>query len=307
MLARFFTILHDLLALISIFVACAVNLVRFNSRPKQVEWAPKHETVLVIGNGPSAGPDLRSINLKLYSAKVGVNHFASTDWFLEVRPEYYFIQDGYWFSPENGAMKQSVRETLIDLDERVDWPMSLFIPAKHFGLFTKLGRISNPLISVKRMTAASLTTGEVVHFAYRSFTYQKLIFRLWSHRILPLPATNIVSTALFELLSRGYKKLDIVGLDMSMAQDLQLDRQGKVSFTPSHFYGKADTPEVPKGSELDTMALAYEWIASKFRVFDLLAKYSLYLGAEVLNRSSVTLLDSFQQSPLARPGVTSNK
>ena len=298
MLATLRVIAHDLLSLASIGASCAINIFSPNQRMLRTEisgWDGK--PALIVGNGPSAGTDLGAIDYGPFGVRVGVNFFAATDWFERLRPNRYFLQDDYWFEESSDELREKAQRTFDCLNEKVTWGLTLTVPLRYLGSFIQSGRITNSNISIEAMSVGTQRAGDVTHFAYRARFLKELIFWLWSAGLLALPATNIVSSSLFVLLSEGHKKIDVIGLDMTMANDFALNQQGKLGFFPTHFYGKSSTSEPSKGTERKSVALAYEWLAKKFRVFDLLASYASYQKAIVTNRSSLTLLDSFPWRP----------
>ena len=289
--------LLNFLALLSILKASLRNLMMPSARNTGISKLPEAETVFVLGNGPSLISDIEHVKAGSKDKITVVNFFASTHWFENLKPDYYFIQDSYWFDAP-GALRPDVLRVFDDINERVSWPMFLCIPYCYLERFEASRIVRNPHVTVVPIPAVSLHVGDVTHFTYRSEHFKRAIFRLWSKGLLYLPATNIVSTAIFEFLKAGATNIALLGMDMTMADDLVLQENGTIAFSPSHFYGKALEAEAAKGSERDSMARAYEWIATKFRVLDLLAAYAEYLGTDVVNCSSITRLDSFRLEPL---------
>lgn len=85
--------------------------------------------------------------------------------------------------------------------------------------------------------------------------------------------------------------MDIVGVDMSMANDIKVDAKGKVSFTPTHFYEPTDD-KVNLTHDM-TMTSAYLSISQKFLTFQVLAEYAIANNCEVAIHSKTSFLDTF--------------
>jgi len=282
---------------VRLFLVGLLGLILLKVAPTS-EVGNNDESVLVIANGPSLSHDIKAFDLGNYDASVAVNFFAATDWFEIVRPKYYFIQDPFWFEPlRNLGPKAS--SVFAGISEKLTWNMELMFPAEYSDCETilALGKNSNitlrPLAQYTWPSFVGLmsTVDLLPHFSQAN---RRQIFRLWDRGLAQVLTNGVVQTTMFEFIRNGARKIDVLGLDMSMALDLAVDEKGQTQYYPRHFYGKATIPEKPlSGDRANKMADSYRAIAQKFDVFDLLAGYSMHRGCRVRNLSSLTLLDSF--------------
>jgi len=256
------------------------------------------EPTLLLGNGPSLAQDLNKLELKNYESVAAVNFFAATEWFDVVKPSYYFVQDTYWFDENNLREKASL--TFDAIRKKLSWEMDFFYPAE-FSRSTVISELSEipglnlrPLRHHSWPPFASLVSA-VDLLPQFSSSNRKIVHRLWDMKLASVPPVGVVSNALFELILSGSKKIDILGLDMSMVLDLRVDSDGSTQFLPKHFYGTAVTPETPL-ARTNTMSNSYIKIAKKFESFYLLEGYARHRGCVVRNLSSFTLLDAFRNN-----------
>ena len=85
-------------------------------------------SVLILGNGPSLAEDLpRLIERGEHTAKdvMAVNYFALDERFTTVRPAYYVLSDPMFF--RDSVYRDRVAELYRVLNERVTWPMNLYV------------------------------------------------------------------------------------------------------------------------------------------------------------------------------------
>lgn len=262
--------------------------------------AKQEKNILVIANGPSLNHDLPKISRKNFDAVVAVNYFAATAYFTEFKPDYYFIQDPFWFDNiENLTPK--ARGMLEGIIRELSWPMQLIFPSNYLESepIKKLSEL--PLLTLVplpqyRWPGFHSLISRVDLLPYFSLMNRKLLFRLWDRHLTQILSNGVVQTALFELIRSGIKNIDVLGLDMSMGKELHLDKDGTVNFYPVHFYGAAKTPEEPlAGIKENSMAASYRAIAQKFEVFYLIEEYARARGATITNLSSDSNLDAFKK------------
>lgn len=279
------------------FLALALlGLVFQRLRPQRtVDFGPY---VLLLANGPSLRGDLQSLDTTAYSSIVAVNAFASSPEFRQTKPSFLILADTFWFDePETWSLK--ARQVMEALRYELDWPLQLLFPSQHSKSSAIQYVEKNPNITLVPLPQMLWPRFNAVLAGFDTLglltrTHKRVLFWLWKKRLGEVLPNGVAATAIFEILRGRTSRLDIIGLDMSLALDLAVGTDGIVEFVPKHFYGKASTPEVPIGSvENPTMASSYRAIAEKFEVFYLLDEYSKLIGCRVRNLSSGTLLDAF--------------
>lgn len=256
--------------------------------------------ILLVANGPTLENDLKRIHPKEYDEICMVNAASNANLFQELRPSYYFIQDKYWFS-QHEQLSPKAQDTGMSINKKLAWDMNLCFPGRYAEQKVLLGELANKHVSFfplsndgRLFTISQLFQQDEVHFA--TGFEREMQFKIWDLGLNSIHKTGIASTAIFELMTGGAQRIDIVGLNMSMADDLSLSETGSQQFRPSHFYGRGS--EYTEGPERvafggGTMAGAYLSIATKFATFDLLADYAKRRKCTITNFSSPTYLDSF--------------
>ena len=121
--------------------------------------APK-PSVLILGNGPSLAEDLpRLIERREHETKdvMAVNFLRWTSVSETVRPAYYVLSDPMFF--RDSACRDRVAELYRVLDEKVTWPMNLYVQYYNPERFDTAPRCPIPIsascASIRSSTAGS--------------------------------------------------------------------------------------------------------------------------------------------------------
>ena len=262
--------------------------------------AVSDKKVLLIANGPSLERDLETVNVCDYDEICMVNAAGNSSLFNRLQPSHYFVQDKFWFS-QNEQLSAVARDTGRSINAKLEWRMTICFPGRYPIGDVMLGEIKNENLQYFRLpndgrlfTFVQLLKQHDLSIATRFERF--LQFCIWDLGLNSIHKTGIASTAIFELLIGGARQIDIVGLNMTMANELSLSSKGLQQFRPLHFYG--ENSEYSGGAEIadfggGTMAGAYMSIATKFAAFDLMAEYAKRRRCRVTNLSNPTLLDSF--------------
>lgn len=279
-----------------LFAAAVGAVIRAKERP--TSFVTDVSKALVIGNGPSLEPDNAFLLSREYDCVVAVNTFAATPMHERVKPSHYLLQDRFWF--EDRRLHSSMTaETIKALLEKTAWPMELCFPAQFKKSDTIRLLEANSYIGLKPMRQAMLPyVGPFIGSSDLRHKLSKLplwlLETLWIKRLVTVDPTGVVSTTLFELILSNVRKIDLVGVDMTMALGLSSDATQGIVSIQSHFYDTKDSPQLSVGlREVGSIAAEYRYIASKFTTFDLLAGLARRLGIQITNRSTGSLLDSF--------------
>ena len=108
-------------------------------------------SVLILGNGPSLSGDLpRLIEQGEHLSKdvMAVNYFALDERFATVRPAYYVLSDPMFF--RDSVYRDRVAELYRVLNERVTWPMNLYVQYYNPERFDYRAALPNPNIRIVR-------------------------------------------------------------------------------------------------------------------------------------------------------------
>ena len=256
--------------------------------------------VLVLANGPSLTTDLPLIDTSVYANVFAVNDFASSSLFPAVRPSEYFMQDPFWFEPRS-QMSAATLATVEALANDTKWPMKLYFPAHYWNSETILRLQTSSFITLKPLPQhnwpdfhALLSEYDTLH--HLRGNHKTRLFRIWADSRAQFLTNGVIQSLLFELIRSGAERVDLVGLDMSMAREMGLDATRQPRFTPTHFYAPEGAAKSNAAGLGATMAGAYRGVAQKFELFYLLEEFAKYVRVPIVNLSSDSLLDAFLPS-----------
>lgn len=243
------------------------------ARPKAQE---RTRPLLLLGNGPSLPATLEELGDEAGHMDIlAVNFAANTPLFFELKPKYYVIADPHFF--ENGSDPNVAR--LTEALGRVDWPMTLFVPARARGLNLPEGS-----------TVATARFNFVGAEGFGWFTEMVYGARL----AMPRPR-NVLIPSLMIGLWLGYKKLLLAGADHSWTRTLEVNDRNEVVSVQPHFYSESASERervasVYRGVRLHEILLSFH-IA--FKAYFAIAAYARRIGAKVVNLTPGSFIDAF--------------
>lgn len=186
------------------------------------------DILYILGNGPSLSESINKITnqLKIHDCIV-VNNFCNTELFDEIKPKFYVIAD-----PSNLGQLENLSESLkletlkiADKLKSITWDMSFICPD-----FSQSGYLVNILKNNPHINIFFYNTQNVSK-------YDDLMHDWAENRISP-PAQTVLNTCVYLGIFLKYKEIDILGMDLSWHEDLELDQKTNELFiVDKHFYG----------------------------------------------------------------------
>lgn len=243
-------------------------------------------TLVIMGNGPS----LRNVldekpKMLSTAALMSVNFAALAPEFFELKPQYYVMADGVFFS--NDTTNANLMK-LHDALARVDWPMTVIVP-RSFRKTLHECITANPDITVRTINAVGVEGfGWFERCAYTS------------HRAMPRPR-NVLIVALMAGIWLGYKQIYITGADHSWMQTIAVDSQNRVISVQPHFYKDSDTEQqrvnsVYEGYHLHDIIMSF-YVA--FRSYHRIQGWAANRGVNIFNATPGSFIDAFPRKPLS--------
>lgn len=256
--------------------------------PSISKSAPKGESLIIMGNGPSLGDAIRDHAGVLKSHPLmAVNFAANTDEFMELRPQYYILADPHFFV--RGG-HENVDRLYERLSHDVDWEMRLFVPVRMYAVAQCL--VSNPRIRIETFNPVG-----VEGFAW----VESLAFS--SGRGMPRPR-NVLIPAIMCAMLAGYKKIAIAGADHSWMRTIEVNELNEVISVQPHFY--ADSKE--EKSRVTTTYrnyrlhdIVYSFYVA-FKSYFAVKRYSDRKGIEIVNVTPGSFIDAFPRKRLEELG-----
>lgn len=249
--------------------------------------------MVILGNGPSLGEDLpRLIARGEYLEKdfLAVNFFADDERFAVVRPAYYVLSDPMFF--RRSAYRDRVMEFYKTLNERVTWPMNLYVQYYNPEHFDYRAVLPNPLIRIVRFHTQ----------VYRGFPgVERWLFRRG------LGSANfgtVVQVGEYVALLLGYRRIELYGVDHTLLEGLTVDDGNRLCRLDRHYYDDGSSTAVPQPifqkvpPRPYTMAVYLAEVAELFRGHEVLRDFAISLGARIVNRTRGSMIDAYEREPL---------
>lgn len=248
--------------------------------------ATADEPLIIMGNGPSLNDTIRDHADSLAAHRLmAVNYAARAQQFYDLRPEYYVMIDPIFFTHLD---HENVQELWHNLSTRVDWPMTIFLPAR---AKVPVDFSSHNNIRIRRINPVGVEGFDWVENA--AFT---------AGRGMPKPR-NVLIASLMVALKLGFRKIYIVGADHTWSKTLEVNEQNEVISIQPHFYKDNEaehrhTASVYRGVHLHDIMMSFH---VAFRSYFTIERYARHIGTEIYNATPGSFIDAFRRKPLPRP------
>lgn len=243
-----------------------------------------HDRVAILGNGPSLAKELPVLMEQREEYDfMAVNFFAEDEHFVAMKPTYYVLSDPMFF--RKTAMQERVDALYRLLNERVRWPMTLYVQYYNPEKFDYRAALPNDNIRIVPFHTT----------LYEGFPS----LRRWLFR-RGLGSANygtVVQVGEYIALLLGYRRLELYGVDHTLLDGLEVDAENRLCRRDSHYYDTA--PAEPKPvmrkvpSKPYTVAEYLAETAQLFRGHEILRDYADSLGAEIINCTESSMIDAY--------------
>ena len=264
--------------LVSFFMVLLFSSCKASRDISKLKNQGRGKDAYVLANGPA----LKSVMDK-YLAKlkgndcIVLNFFGNTDVFRLLKPKYYVLLDPAFFGGDsNERINESIKR-LIDNFQRVDWNMTLFVPASNGVINNAEKRINNARIKVVPFNAT-----RIVGFkGFRNWMY--------AHN-MGLPSTkNVLFPAIMLMLNLGYEHVYLYGAEFSWVKTYNVDEEnGKIYTDDVHFYGN-DRIYLEKGRFCFDIGCFHDALLCTYMI----QEYAEHVGRLVINRTPGSFIDAF--------------
>ena len=250
----------------------------------QIEGGHKGVCVVLV-NGPSLKevlPRVGSDDEFNVDDFVVVNYIADSDVFHKIKPKHYCFADPMFF--ESTFMDEAVKRTFAEL-EKVDWPMTIYIPKHRERQFQKFAGLKNPNLRIAKLNYT------------HTWTFDKIRFWAYKRGYAMPPAQNVSIFAIYVALNLGYKEVHVYGVDHTFFDSMCVNEDNVLCNRYRHFYDSE--PELKPIRNTDAQGLVYKvsdyifMIGSMFKSHDMLEEYAENIGATIINYTRGSLIDSY--------------
>ncbi len=244
--------------------------------------AQPHESIIIMGNGPSLADTISDHrDILLSHPLLAVNFAANTPEFFFLKPCYYVLADPYFFNTtDNPNLKK-----LTDNISRIDWEMTLFLPASTRKANIKLG---NSHVTVKYFNPVGIEGFKCLE----NFVFSKGLG-------MPRPR-NVLIPSIMIAIALGYKNIYITGADHSWTRTLSVNENNEVVSIQPHFYKDDEKEE----SRVKTEYLKYPlhqiiysfYVA--FKSYFTIERYARHRNVMIYNATPGSFIDAFERKQL---------
>lgn len=245
----------------------------------------KNGKAIVLCNGPSLKDSLPT--MEEGENYVVVNYFGLDENFLRLKPKYYCLADGMFFYFGEGNKFKERIDALSDLlnnPQKVDWPLTIYVPIYRLESFRKRFNIVNDNITVVGVNTIDVNTEK-----YRLYFYKKG----WACPIVQ----TVANLAIYVLINMGYKHIELYGVDHTFTDGLCVDDNNVVCHTFRHYYSD-ESKLVPAENflgERPTLSEELATLVETFRSHEKLENYSKSVGCTIINKTKGSMIDSYQR------------
>ncbi len=249
----------------------------------------KFDKTIILANGPSLKIDIeRVIKERLRSEVYVLNYFASTKYFLNIKPEYYVLADRvFWSQHVNDDFKEDNEKLFFELD-KVDWKMNIICPEKGFLWVSERLR-ENDNIKVLKVKSANI-----------EYKTEKINLFSLNQNITTPHFINGLVMVLWHAIYRKKSNIEIYGADFSLFKEYYIDQETNDLYsTFSHFYrnskaqNNAGNKYLGEQKRMLHTRLYQQW--SAFYQMYLLSKIAKIRKIKITNYSSNSYLDCFDR------------
>ena len=250
---------------------------------------------LIIGNGPSF-KFFMDYHKSFIDGKIVfcVNSFADTEYFEKIKPQFYIFADpAYWNRNCSGDLLEELNRTCESIKKKVTWSIYILFPiaAREWNFLSDLPS-QNSNINI-------IYYNNQINFK-KDYEFR---YKLYKSNQAMIHCQNVLVAAIFLSLNLGFKASYLVGADLSLHEEVFVNKLNTVCHKQKHFYDEGTTSLVPFWKDNENTATfkmheLFEAFSLMFKGFTELEEYSKYLGAKIYNISNKSYIDAFERLDL---------
>ena len=187
----------------------------------------------------------------------------------------------------DSAYRDRVAELYRALNEKVAWPMNLYVQYYNPERFDYRAALPNPNIRIVRFHSQM----------YSGF--RCLEFRLFRRGLGSANFGTVVQVGEYVALLLGYRSIELYGVDHTLLDGLCVDDGNRLCRADRHYYDaepRAPQPVYMKVPHVPyTMSVYLAEVAELFRGHEVLRDYAAWLGARIVNRTRGSMIDAYER------------
>ena len=271
-------------------IATIIKVLLLSKRTRLLK--ARHKDLVVLGNGPSLKTFLKKQQSFLTGkASLAVNHFADTDAFIAVKPEFYMINvPEFWIENVDVDVLNKRNNLIENLVKKTSWKMNLIlgVGALKSEKWQQIA-VQNPNISIYYINPTPVEGFKW----FRFFCYKH-------HCGMPRPH-NVLIPSLMAGINMKFKTIYVAGADHSWLEELFVADDNTVYLTQRHFYdAQTARPDVMKKMGKNRRRLheiLHKFMLSFKAYFDI-NEYAKSQNVKILNVTKGSFIDAFERLKL---------
>ncbi len=245
--------------------------------------AQPHESIILMGNGPSLSGTISShSNILLSHPLLAVNFAANAPEFFSLKPRYYVLADPYFFNANDNPNVKKLQDNI----NQIDWSMTLFLPINtHKSNIT----FNNNHVTIKHFNPVGV---EGFHW-FENYAFRKGLG-------MPRPR-NVLIPSLMIAIALGYQNIYITGADHSWTRTLSVNENNEVVSIQPHFYKDDEKEETRVKTEYLKYPLhkiIYSFYVA-FKSYFTIQRYARYRNVNIYNATPESFIDAFERKSLS--------
>lgn len=244
--------------------------------------------IAIIATGPSLKEDVRFILDEDYKKRTDflmLNFAAFDSLFFKLRPQHYCLADPMYF--QSSWRDEEVFRLFDLLNNQVEWPMTIYVPAPNLKPFVEFSHLHNSNIRVLGVNCITYKGFE----RFRSFFYRM--------GLSSPPPQTVTNLAIFVGINAGYRNMDLFGVDHTFLSALMVNEKNQLCQKYSHSYDEGEVDyKVLTRTDDNKIWKVGEYIVACGHMFlshDLLESYAKSVGCRIINNTKCSMIDSYER------------
>lgn len=250
------------------------------------------DRIVILGNGPSFKKTIdENFDFFLNNKLICLNHFAITDYYTTLKPEYYFVIAHDLFLDDTlDEYKNASIKLFNAIAEKTNWKLKFFIlyEAK------KEKRWHQILSQNKNIEIVFMNITPVEGFKnFRYFWYRKGLGMARPH--------NVMIPSMFFAICNGFKEIILVGAEHSWLHELHVDDDNNTLFFNKHFYDTSDKSKKCnyKGTSFMKLHEVIRSFSYAFESYHIIQEYAKKCDVKIINCAPNSFIDAFERKQIS--------
>jgi hypothetical protein len=284
--------LQKFLKKLSESLLAVIKVVILSRYARGIEKSVQEKECVILGNGPSFNTLYTDYKGFLEGRDlICVNMFPATSLYEVLKPSMFITSAPEFWLDGMDAVYETERKKLFNaLAEKTRWPLKLFIPfSARKSKEWQMKIATNPEIKVIYYNDTGVEG------------WKTLIYWLFRKNLAMPRPHNVLSPAIFNAISQGYKTIWLWGADHNQFLELSVDEDNIAMISHRHFYDfSSATPDVMR--KMGTGRRKVHEILHKFMLtfeaYHVLRDYAEKNGVKIYNPSPGSLIDAFERKKI---------